>query len=663
MRCLRVFFLLIFVGPALSVWAQVFDLEKDRVPITELQGMWRFQTGDNPAWADLRFDDSSWPLLRSDETWGAQGYPGYSGFAWYRFRVIPAPGDKSLALLIPFIGNSYEVYANGNLIGRKGGMPPHGRVITSSNDIIRLPDGDVRPGQPIVMAVRVWVWPFLTSSRVGGPQGAPLVGDPGAIQDRRRFEIQRTYWGVTDASLLLLVNLLTSLLGFVLFALRRNEREYLWYGAAQLVWTASSVANLGATFIREDYVVGLAVSLLASRIGAFLNLEFFLALLRKPRRIAYWIGATSVLMPIVLFWPALAGWMSLRQMQWFNSFSYFPYAIVVPLLLFRSGRERNMEARLLFIPFSISSLYMGFSYLAGTFGWLRYAPVAAVLFGLQKIISWPFPVSFGNLIGLLCNLSVCAILILRFARSRRDEERMASELEAARAVQHVLIPDEIPAIPGFAVECVYHPAGQVGGDFFQILPQPSGGALIAIGDVSGKGMPAAMMVSLLVGTLHTAAETTSSPADLLSALNRRIIGRTGGGFTTCLILNISSDGVVRAANAGHLAPYMDGAEILVDNGLPLGLDPGAVYSETVFELGPAMKLTLLTDGVVEARSATGELFGFERTRSIAAEPADKVAQTACAFGQEDDITVLSLVRVGADQKTAAHRPSLSPASA
>ena len=101
------------------------------------------------------------------------------------------------------------------------------------------------------------------------------------------------------------------------------------------------------------------------------------------------------------------------------------------------------------------------------------------------------------------------------------------------------------------------------------------------------------------------------------------------------------------ANAGHLAPYLDGKEITLDNGLPLGLTPDAQYRETCLSLPPGAQLTLITDGVLEARSAEGELFGFERTELISTQSAEKVAQAAQAFGQQDDITVLT-VRLTSD---------------
>jgi serine phosphatase RsbU (regulator of sigma subunit) len=134
------------------------------------------------------------------------------------------------------------------------------------------------------------------------------------------------------------------------------------------------------------------------------------------------------------------------------------------------------------------------------------------------------------------------------------QNALEQEMRNARAVQQVLIPDEIPSVPGFKIESVYKPAGEVGGDFFQILPIGDDGVLVVIGDVSGKGVPAAMTVSLLVGTVRTLAHYTLSPGEILAAMNQRMLSRSRGGFTTCLVMRIDADGSMVVANAGHLAP-------------------------------------------------------------------------------------------------------------
>ena len=113
-------------------------------------------------------------------------------------------------------------------------------------------------------------------------------------------------------------------------------------------------------------------------------------------------------------------------------------------------------------------------------------------------------------------------------------------------------------MPGFSIESAYEPAQQVGGDFFQILPASEGSLLLVIGDVAGKGLPAAMLVSVLVGAIRGVADYTSEPAELLANLNQRLVGRVAGGFSTALAARIFPDGSVVMANAGHLPPYLDG---------------------------------------------------------------------------------------------------------
>jgi serine phosphatase RsbU (regulator of sigma subunit) len=113
------------------------------------------------------------------------------------------------------------------------------------------------------------------------------------------------------------------------------------------------------------------------------------------------------------------------------------------------------------------------------------------------------------------------------------------------------------------------------------------------------------------------------------------------------VLRIGPDGALTFANAGHISPYINGREVEVANGLPLGLSGAAEYSETVVNLGSGERVTLLTDGVVEARNARGELLGFERARALSTKPAEQVAAAAQSFGQEDDITVLTITLSGA----------------
>jgi serine phosphatase RsbU (regulator of sigma subunit) len=131
---------------------------------------------------------------------------------------------------------------------------------------------------------------------------------------------------------------------------------------------------------------------------------------------------------------------------------------------------------------------------------------------------------------------------------------------------------------------------------------------------------------------------------LLARFNRQMLATQESGFITCLCVRMSAQGAVTMANAGHLSPYRRGQEIELDSGLPLGLTADTKYDETSLQLAPGDMLTLLSDGVVEAMNAQHQLFGFERTRAISTQSAQNIAAAAQAFGQEDDITVLTVVR-------------------
>jgi hypothetical protein len=364
----------------------------------------------------------------------------------------------------------------------------------------------------------------------------------------------------------------------------------------------------------------LAVALLVEAAGAAMQV--------RPR------GWTRLFWPVYLF-AAIATW--IPSMNWVNDlpalFSEIALGVLIGLGVWRGNRRDRMIAAAFLVHFivrlTISSNFQRIS------GMKNYVVVGG----------WQWQYTTMGITGL--GMVTLAILVGGLIQDRAEKQRLSAELAASRAVQQVPIPEETPSVPGFRIQSVYEPFGEVGGDFFQILPVADGGVLIAIGDVSGKGVPAAMMVSLLMGTLHALMETTSSPGALLAGLNRCTLGRSRGGFTTCLILRVDADGGATMANAGHIAPYCNGLEMACENGLPLGLVADALYAESSFTLIAGEQLTLMTDGVVEARSAGGELLGFERTADLAREPAEKVAQAAQAFGQDDDITVLTVLRSAA----------------
>lgn len=230
----------------------------------------------------------------------------------------------------------------------------------------------------------------------------------------------------------------------------------------------------------------------------------------------------------------------------------------------------------------------------------------------------------------------------RHIRMQREKASLESEMAAAREIQRVMVPQELPATPGYELECVYRPAAQVGGDFFQVIPLKSGGSLVIIGDVSGKGLSAAMIVSMVVGMLGTITSFTEEPSAILTELNRRLLGRVRDGFVTCAALRLDPEGRLTVANAGHLAPYLNGAEMASAGSLPLGMSASTVYEQSEEALRSGDRVFLLTDGVVEAQTTDGKLLGFGRMEGLLREGATaaELAEAAQLHGQADDITVV-----------------------
>ena len=375
-----------------------------------------------------------------------------------------------------------------------------------------------------------------------------------------------------------------------------------------------------------EYFGGIGATWTFRAVAVALMVETAGAAMRIPRR--RWT---------MLFWPfylssLLGGWFHATAFvrEWPIVFSEIALAILI-VMGFRRGDRRD---RMIAIAFSVHFLVR--LTLSNNFD--RWTGMKSDF----TVNGWQWQYTTITITGL--GTVALVIFVRDLIRDRSEKQRMAAELAAGRAIQQVLIPDSAPDIPGFTIQSAYKPYGEVGGDFFQIIPGADGGVLVAVGDVSGKGMAAAMTVSLLVGSLRTLAHFTQSPSEIMAALNHRMMGRSNGGFTTCLVLRADPDGTINLASAGHIAPYLQGIEVPIENGLPLGLSEESNYPQSSLRLLPHQQLTLLTDGVIEARGKAGALFGFERTQQISEHSAESIAHTAEAFGQDDDITVLTLQR-------------------
>jgi serine phosphatase RsbU (regulator of sigma subunit)/predicted ester cyclase len=254
----------------------------------------------------------------------------------------------------------------------------------------------------------------------------------------------------------------------------------------------------------------------------------------------------------------------------------------------------------------------------------------------------------------------------RLEQERIERERVEQELQVARSIQQASLPKEVPTLEGWQISPFYQPAREVGGDFYDFHPLSEGRLGLVVGDATGKGVPAALVMSTTCGMLQLAAQAldSSSPSEVLARVNETLLARIPPNmFVTCFyaILDPKSGHLVYA-NAGHDLPYLrrsGDAEELRARGMPLGLMPGMTYEESEIILEAGEIAFFYSDGLVEAHDPHGEMFGFPRLRALVAEHADEersleetLLEELYAFvgegwEQEDDITLLSLRRSSA----------------
>ena len=247
-----------------------------------------------------------------------------------------------------------------------------------------------------------------------------------------------------------------------------------------------------------------------------------------------------------------------------------------------------------------------------------------------------------------------------------ERARMEQELQTAQYIQRALLPKDVPALPGWQLMPFYRPARKVGGDLYDFIPFEDGRLGIVIGDVTDKGIPAALIMATTCTMLRTAAQATDSPGEALARVNDLLYAETPSRmFVTCFyaILDPAS-GRLCYANAGQDLPFRrqaDEVRELHARGMPLGLMPAMVYEEQEVILAPGEYILFYSDGLVEAHNPGREMFGFPRLKTLLAEHADWASLidyllnelkgfTGEAWEQEDDVTLVTLQRAQTPQE-------------
>lgn len=242
----------------------------------------------------------------------------------------------------------------------------------------------------------------------------------------------------------------------------------------------------------------------------------------------------------------------------------------------------------------------------------------------------------------------------------RERERMEQELRVAQFIQQQFLPEQPPQLPGWQVAAYYQPAREVGGDFYDFIDLPDGQVGIVVGDVTDKGVPAALVMATTHSLLRSDAPRLVSPGEVLARANDLLAAEMPPNmFVTCLYAVLDpATGLLRYANAGHNLPYVHtegGVVELRATGMPLGLLPGMAYEEKTTVLEPGESMLLHSDGLAEAHNRAREMFGFPRLSKLVGEGPvgrgliERLLEELAAFTgegwvQEDDITLVTVTR-------------------
>jgi hypothetical protein len=635
-----------------------------------LYGPWKFTVGDSPLdpktgkplWAEPSFDDSRWETvdLRPKSAtlipnygsssyvdgWTAKGHPGYFGYAWYRILVqVQAGQGEALALAGPAdVDDAYQLFVNGELTGNFGdfsGSRPL-NYLTQPKMFPLSPTGSAKSTR--VLAFRIWMEPYTATYQpgAGGMHTAPVLGEAHAVAadyQMRFLELIRAY-GSFAVELLLFGQL--AVVAFSLLLFDRSDRAYLWMGAFFLLTAFNcAIVVVGVWTEHESFpVMNLLSGILARPLSSAAWVMVWRIWFGQQRRawIPWLIAGMTVLSMVA---NTVGDEVFFGLVSHATALHFVTLSLVIKLTFFtlqlwiviEGIRRQGVEGWLVLIPVALNAID-AFSYI---FRFLHLQS-AWLVFG--------FNVNLTQIATLLMALVIALLLLRRLRQSVKRQRLMALDVKQAQEVQQVIVPEARLVLPGLTIESEFRPAREVGGDFFQVIPHKTNGSLLIVaGDVTGKGLQAGMLVALLVGAIRTVTDYDTEPEAVLRTLNKRLIGR-GDAQATCLALRIEADGAAVLANAGHMAPYLNGEPLPMEGALPLGMFEGAEPSVMYFRLEDEDQLMLMSDGIAEAMDVNGNLFGFERVNDLmrTATTATEVARAAQDFGQEDDISVISVTR-------------------
>ncbi|HEY3769543.1 MAG TPA: hypothetical protein VGN44_12785, partial [Candidatus Angelobacter sp.] len=455
--------LLFCAAPGLH--GQTFNLQTGSELVTSLDGLWRFHTGDNPAWADPNFDDSQWPLLRSNEDWGQQGYENYGGFAWYRFTVAAPEGSKDWSIYLGPMETGYQLFVDGRLSGSFGPIL-NSLNYTASSRAFAISRAGSGP-HTFHIAIRAWHAPVWADYAPGGFYGSSYFGDSSFIAQRAATDRSLQWNGLVDEYTYAVLGTLVGLVVLVLFFIRREEREYLWFALLLL----ANAIDIGLGISRQlalisfpvfDFIDGSMQSA-----ALFTALAFFSVVLRAPRSRIWWLVAGLLLInpPTVFLYVFNISSVGIASLL--AALAVLPATVWILVTLLKRALQRDRDALILLVP---TLLWQGFPFIDSILiitwqlGWQRWA--AHWVFPL---LTKPFVLMPGPAAGTIFIFALLLFLIRRFSLARQEETRLSSELESAHGIQRTFVPPIAVSFSGYDLNGLSLPSEKVGGDLVDVV--------------------------------------------------------------------------------------------------------------------------------------------------------------------------------------------------
>jgi sigma-B regulation protein RsbU (phosphoserine phosphatase) len=646
---------------ASDLHGQTFNLQTGREPVASLDGLWRFHTGDNPAWADPNFDDSQWPLLRSDKDWGQQGYENYGGFAWYRFTVVVPEGSSKWSLYLGPMETGYQLFVDGRLAGSFGPILNSLNYAQSSRAFAISPAGVSGP-RTFHIAIRAWHLPVWADYVPGGFVGSSYFGDSSLIAQRAETARSLVWNRYINEYTYAVLSTLVGLVVLVLFFIRREEREYLWFALLLL----ANAVDIGLDISRQLAVIPLPVfdfiDGFVQSAALFAALAFFSIVLRAPRSRTWWLVAALLFInPLTVFLYVFINISSVGIAGLVGALALLPAIVWTLATLLKRALQRDRDALILLVP---TLLWQGFPFIDSILlitwqlGWQRWAA-----YWVWPLLTKPFVLRPGPAVGTIFIFALLLFLIRRFSLARQEETRLATELASAHSIQRTLVPPISASFSGYDVNGLSLPSEKVGGDLVDVVLLPNRSVLAYVADVSGHGLQAGILMGMVKTAVRTILlESRDDPAFLLASLCDRLnralpTVKESHMYATLSAICLAPDGRIEYTLAGHpsILYYQASSrtvQALTGHQLPVGLLPVDAYISHSLQIEQGDLLAIATDGILEAANTQQEEFGSDRIAALLtqmpghdlASIRDSIVSAAQAFGKQADDQTILLIR-------------------